>query len=97
MNLEGNFSTRRQTRLSGQHEMDLDSGLKLHHVAVFYEGYETPPANRIGCSGCQHGVAANHANSLHRAILAHFGFQDDTALNVLLPCRLRILGFNLLE
>ena len=77
--------------------MDLDSGLKLHHLAVLYEGYETPLANRIGCSACQHGVAANHAKLLHCAIPAHFGFQDDRALNVSLPSRLWILWFNLLE
>ena len=77
--------------------MDFDSGLKLARTAVLHEGFETPLANRIGCSGCQHRVTANHTKLLHRAILPHVDLQDDLALNVLLPCRLWRLRFNLLE
>src|ERR1022692_3245445 len=80
-----------------QNEMDFDSGLELARSAVLHEGFETPLANRIGCSGCQHRVAANHRKLLHRAILSHVGFQDDLALNELLPCRLWILWFDPLE
>jgi len=47
--------------------MDFDSGLKLARTAVLHEGFETPLANRIGGSGCQHRVTANHRKLLHRA------------------------------
>jgi hypothetical protein len=82
------------TRLSRQHVIDFDSGLKPHRATVLHKRSETPLANRIECGRCQQRVPANHAKLLHRAILSYRGFQDDRALKVLLPCRLRIFRFN---
>ena len=83
--------------LSWQHKIDCDSGLKRHGAAVLHMGFETPLGDPIGCGGCQHRVAANHSKLLHVAFLAHLGFQDDRALNVLLLCRRWIFRFNPLE